>query len=108
MVAAAEHLVAHRVTGVGVADDEARWLVDDSGTERAEDAPPAAVRRLAAVPVADPAPPAAPADEVYDREADEAAADRAQPAPQAVTARPARRPAVPSFDDIMFGPRKRD
>lgn len=85
------------------ADDEARWLVDDSATERAQDEPPAAVRRLAAVPAGVPA---VAADEVYDREADEVVA--AEPAREAVAARPARRPAVPSFDDIMFGPRKRD
>lgn len=92
-------------------DDEARWLVDDRGGERDEDAAPAAVRRLASVPagelpvVADPGQETA--DEVYDREADEL---RSSPPPSRETAagRAGRRPAVPSFDDIMFGPRRGD
>lgn len=123
------------------ADDEARWLVDDPGTERLSDVPPAAIRRLASVPGPDAGPEHAPgpaaavsrADEVYDREADEAAAAAAGAGgdarsgaaggnPRGGTAGPAgdagpahrhagrsgRRPAVPSWDDIMFGTRKRD
>jgi hypothetical protein len=112
------------------ADDEARWLVDDAGADRVGDEPPAAVRRLTSLPggaseqeVAD----ASAADEVYDRERDEAAAREAarrEPAAdgtvadtgglpadaerQAVAGRHGRRPAVPSWDDIMFGTRRRD
>ncbi len=104
------------------ADDEARWLVDGSGADREVDEPPAAVRRLSAVPVApgdeDPADrPGAPADEVYDREADLVAArpdspaaaepHPPEPARQVASARAGRRPAIPSWDDIMFGTRKR-
>lgn len=107
------------------ADDEARWLVDEPGTERLADIPPAAVRRLTSVPgpsgeapadeaapagIGQAAGPASRADEVYDREADEAAAARVAggaPARQTVSSR-GRRPAVPSWDDIMFGTRKRD
>lgn len=95
------------------ADDEARWLVDGSGADRASDEPPAAVRRLASVPVApgDEEPsdgrPEGPvrADEVYDREADVA---HELPARQVASARSGRRPVMPSWDDIMFGTRKRD
>jgi hypothetical protein len=88
-------------------DDEARFLVDEPGTPRQEDLPPAAVRRLSAVPGPDEAQvQRATADEVYDREADERGAR--EPEQQAAPARPARRPSVPSWDDIMFGPRKRD
>jgi hypothetical protein len=91
------------------ADDEARWLVDGSGADRVADDQPAAVRRLAAVPRTgdEPAEPVSPADEVYDREADEALA--AEPVRQAAaSASRGRRQPVPSWDDIMFGPRKRD
>jgi hypothetical protein len=58
------------------ADDEARWLVDGSGADRVDEDAPAAVRRLAAVPRAadEPSHTPVPADEVYDREADEARA----------------------------------
>ncbi len=93
------------------ADDEARWLVDDTGADRVADDRPAAVRRLAAVPHAagddltDPVEPVSPADQVYDREADERAAE---PVRQAASASRGRRQPVPSWDDIMFGPRKRD
>jgi hypothetical protein len=108
------------------ANDEARWLVDESAPDRAEDGSPVVpVRRLASVPAAPDADPAAadgavpdPAaaqarvDEVYDREADEAR-ERARAAAQSGQsgrpARPAgRRPAVPSWDDIMFGTRRSD
>ena len=91
------------------ADDEARWLVDDGGADRVVDDQPAAVRRLAAVPRTpgeQPAEPLAPADQVYDREADEAR--NAEPVRQAASASRGRRQPVPSWDDIMFGPRKRD
>jgi len=60
----------------------------------------------------------APADEVYDREADEARAampsatpmptEPVEPARHAASATRGRRQPVPSWDDIMFGPRKRD
>lgn len=89
------------------ADEEARWLVDDAGDDRAGDAPPAAVRRLSAVPVAGADEPATrPADEVYDREADEAR-PAAEPARAVASGRSHRRLPVPSWDDIMFGTRKR-
>lgn len=96
-------------------DDEARWLVDEPGTPRESEGSPAAVRRLSAVPAAEqpeldvPTP-----DEVYDREADErrsreTVGGHVQNGGQAAAAaRPAKRPSVPSWDDIMFGPRKRD
>ena len=108
---------------LAASDDEARWLVDGTGAERLSDDRPAAVRRLAAVPHTgdavdgvdrgDETTSGSPADEVYDREADEArqAAERAaQPEPmrQAASASRGRRQPVPSWDDIMFGPRKRD
>jgi hypothetical protein len=90
------------------ADDEARWLVDAGGGEREGDEPQAAVRRLASVPAGEDEPaPRSPADEVYDREADEAR-EAAEPARQVASARAGRRPPVPSWDDIMFGTRKRD
>jgi hypothetical protein len=100
---------------LAAANDEARWLVDESPGERGEDAP-ARMRRLSSVPqVADEAGGSADrpetADEVYDREAEEAraaeaAALRAEPARQ--VARAGRRPAVPAWDDIVFGARKHD
>ena len=105
------------------ADDEARWLVDGSGADRVDEDAPAAVRRLAAVPRAadEPSAPRSPADEVYDREADEAPAampsaapmpaepvEPVEPARHAASASRGRRQPVPSWDDIMFGPRKRD
>ena len=108
---------------LAASDDEARWLVDGTGADRLSDDRPAAVRRLAAVPHTgdavdgvdggDETTSGSPADEVYDREADEArqAAERAaQPEPmrQAASASRGRRQPVPSWDDIMFGPRKRD
>jgi hypothetical protein len=90
------------------ADDEARWLVDGSGADRVAEEVPAAVRRLTSVPAGEDEPvPPSPADEVYDREADEARA-AAEPTRQVAAARSGRRPAVPSWDDIMFGTRKRD
>ena len=94
---------------LAAADDEARWLVDGSGADRVADDQPAAVRRLAAVPHTgdEPAEPVSPADQVYDREADEALV--AEPVRQAAaSASRGRRQPVPSWDDIMFGPRKRD
>jgi hypothetical protein len=105
------------------ADDEARWLVDGSGADREVDAQPAAIRRLAAVPVApgdeDPVGPSGcREDEVYVRDADvggkspDSPAEPQEPhesipARQVAAARSGRRPAVPSWDDIMFGTRKR-
>ena len=105
------------------ADDEARWLTGDNTAERVEDQPPTAIRRLSAVPggadgrpegpaeaPAEPLHPAA--DEVYDRELEEerrrTAGSDVAPARQAVAASRGRRPHVPSWDDIMFGPRRRD
>jgi DNA-binding CsgD family transcriptional regulator len=94
---------------LAAANDEARWLVDETAPERGEDGTPTPVRRLASVPVAEghddttAAGSAESADEVYDREADEG---RHEPARQ--VARAGRRPAVPSWDDIMFGARRRD
>jgi DUF3071 family protein len=86
------------------ADDEARWLVDGTSPERDEETGGATVRRLASVPTVDPS------DQVYDREAVEAAqADVDEPpAAKQEAARAGRRPAVPSWDDIVFGARKRD
>jgi hypothetical protein len=98
------------------ADDEARWLAGDDAAERVADDRPTAIRRLSAIPggAADgraEGPVEAPvprADEPYDREADEAR--RHEPERQAATASASRgrRPAVPAWDDIMFGPRRRD
>lgn len=108
------------------ADDEARWLVDEPGLERVADEPPAAVRRLTSLPggageaAAEPSTAdeadhrvaaAAGTDEVYDRERDEAAQHAPlehEPVQQVAAARSHRRPAVPSWDDIMFGTRRRD
>jgi hypothetical protein len=92
------------------ANDEARWLVDDTAPERNEDGTPIAVRRLSSVPAVDGEAGDAAAgvpqdceDEVYDHEANEAREDPAPPVTRA-----GRRPAVPSWDDIMFGARKRN
>ncbi|MGZ4614531.1 MAG: septation protein SepH [Actinomycetes bacterium] len=95
------------------ANDEARWLVDETAPERSEDGTPTPVRRLSSVPTVegnaadgpDPvgAPLTDPADQVYDHEADQARTE-----PERQVARAGRRPAVPSWDDIMFGARKRD
>ncbi len=97
---------------LAAADDEARWLAGDDATERVADDRPTAIRRLSAVPGgADGRPegpaeaPAVRADEPYDREADEARRHEPQ---QAAAASRGRRPAVPAWDDIMFGPRRRD
>jgi DUF3071 family protein len=103
-----------RVLAAG--NDEARWLVDESAPERAEDGSPAIpVRRLASVPGpldadGSPEPGQEPVDEVYDREADEARERERQAARSAALgARSgARRPVVPSWDDIMFGTRRPD
>lgn len=100
---------------LAAADDEARWLVDDSGAERVVDdvERPSAVRRLSAVPVVsgEAADPSYTRDEVYDRVLDEAdEAGRAlpvEPTRRAASGR-GRHPAIPSWDDIMFGPRRRD
>jgi hypothetical protein len=99
---------------LAAADEEARWLVDDSGSERGSEESPSAVRRLSSVPgtgaegsddaAADAA--ADPADQVYDREVDEAR-EVEEPVRQAAAGR-GRRPHVPSWDDIMFGTRRRD
>jgi hypothetical protein len=102
---------------LSAANEEARWLVDESPGERGEDAP-ARMRRLSSVPpTSDNADEAAEADElaetddeVYDREAVEAQAAEAAAAqaPARQVARAGRRPAVPAWDDIVFGARKRD
>ena len=97
-------------------NDEARWLVDETGLER-EEMPPAPFRRLSAVPHPDPEPEPlhSSPDEVFDVEAaahrprpqaDDAPEPR--PAPARSVARAGRHPAVPSWDDIMFGTRRRD
>jgi hypothetical protein len=97
---------------LSAANDEARWLVDESPGERGEDAP-ARMRRLSSVPEAEAAEPeetAETADEVYDREADEARAAEtaADQTPVRQVARAGRRPAIPAWDDIVFGARKHD
>lgn len=119
------------------ANDEARWVVDELVVERVDEEPAARVRRLSSVPSAepggqprssdDPGPDGSP-DEVYDHEADlrRAAAERAAALAEsagaaqggsahaarsgraAQSAHGGRRPTVPSWDDIMFGARKRD
>jgi hypothetical protein len=98
------------------ADDEARWLVDGTGVDRVAADLPSAIRRLSAVPRSDEAEAAqAAADQVYDREADEARHSETGetgdlpevPMRQAASATRGRRQPVPSWDDIMFGPRKR-
>jgi hypothetical protein len=100
-----------RVLSAG--NDEARWLVDESAPERAEDGSPVVpVRRLTSVPAGEEGPDASRQDEVYDREADEAR-ERERRAAEAPVERGAaraagRRPAVPSWDDIMFGTRRSD
>jgi hypothetical protein len=89
---------------LSAANDEALWLVDESAPERNEDGTPPPVRRLSSVPAVDGEPaaaPVAPADEVYDHEAE-------QREPVRQVARAGRRPAVPSWDDIVFGTRKHD
>jgi hypothetical protein len=108
---AAEWTFDTRGRVLSAANEEARWLVDESPGERGEDAP-ARLRRLSSVPQttdgADETPETA--DEVYDREADDAraaAASSDQPAARQV-ARAGRRPAVPAWDDILFGARKHD
>ena len=101
---------------LSAANEEARWLVDESPGERGEDAP-ARMRRLSSVPAAaadddadETAEVAETADEVYDREAEEArvAQAAAGQAPVRQVARAGRRPAVPAWDDILFGARKHD
>lgn len=96
------------------ADDEARWLVDDTGDDRTVEESPTSVRRLSAVPIVElvepPDPLGAAADEVYDLEADHSDHARAvaEPVRAVAAGRGHRRPPVPSWDDIMFGTRKRD
>jgi Protein of unknown function (DUF3071) len=106
---------------LSAANEEARWLVDESPGERGEDAP-ARMRRLSSVPpgpedtgdATESADPGQTADEVYDVEADQKRAasqaeDQAEDqAPVRQVARGGRRPAVPAWDDIVFGARKRD
>jgi hypothetical protein len=102
---------------LSAANEEARWLVDESPGERGEDAP-ARMRRLSSVPLGpedaadgdDAAETAETADEVYDVEADQkrAAELAEEQAPVRQVARGGRRPAVPAWDDIVFGARKRD
>ncbi|MGH8969967.1 MAG: septation protein SepH [Actinomycetes bacterium] len=93
------------------ADDESRRLVDEARPQRGEEAPAARQRRLASVPavagdgraaVADPA------DQVYDHQADPGRPPDAPEQPARQVARAGRRPAIPSWDDIMFGTRRRD
>jgi hypothetical protein len=90
-------------------NEEARWLVDESPGERDEDAP-ARMRRLASVPLDDDEPSAETktGDEVYDIEADQARHVEADHEPVRQVARAGRRPAVPAWDDILFGARKHD
>ena len=52
--------------------------------------------------------PTARADEPYDREADEARHQEPERQAASASASRGRRPAVPAWDDIMFGPRRRD
>jgi Protein of unknown function (DUF3071) len=96
---------------LSAANEEARWLVDESPGERGEDAP-ARMRRLSSVPQAAPGADEAgeTADEVYDREAEDTrvAAAAADAVPARQVARAGRRPAVPAWDDILFGARKHD
>lgn len=94
-------------------DEEAAWLTDAAGLERADDAPAPRLRRLASVPADEAGEDDQPsADDVYDVEADEQYAEVAAPPQRAAAvpqaARAGRRPSVPSWDDIMFGARKRD
>ena len=92
-------------------NDEAYWLVDEAQLDR-DETPPARIRRLASVPQVDGEDPVESSpDVVFDIEA----AGRApEPRPKATTepvrqvARAGRHPAVPSWDDIMFGARRRD
>ena len=98
------------------ADDEARWLAGDDAAERAADDRPTAVRRLSSIPggagdgrAEGPVEaPVSRADEPYDREADEARHQEPERQAAAASASRGRRPAVPAWDDIMFGPRRRD
>ena len=98
------------------ADDEARWLAGDDAAERVADDRPTAIRRLSAIPggAADGRAegpleaPVARADEPYDREADEARHQEPERQAASASASRGRRPAVPAWDDIMFGPRRRD
>ena len=94
------------------ADDEARWLVDEPGVERVDDEAPAAVRRLTSLPGGAGEATPLPRDEVYDRERDEAreaqAEEPVEAERQAAVGRHGRRPAVPSWDDIRFGTKRRD
>ena len=97
-------------------NDEARWLVDEEQIER-DESPPARIRRLAMVPQVDgdlPPIESSP-DEVFDietttrRARPDAPPERArEPQPARQVARAGRHPAVPSWDDIMFGTRRRD
>lgn len=91
-------------------DDEAAWLTDAAGLERGEEAPAARVRRLAAVPQDEAVDESG--DQVYDVEADKPFENdvvvEEHPAAVPQVARAGRRPSVPSWDDIMFGTRKRD
>lgn len=90
-------------------DDEAAWLTDAAGLERSDDAQaPTRMRRLSSVPHDE-----SDGDQVYDVEADEQYAEAAPVEQQRAVAvrqaaRGGRRPSVPSWDDIMFGTRKRD
>lgn len=100
-------------------NDEARWLADEAQADR-DETPPARIRRLASVPQVEGEPPIETSpDVVFDIEATsridapraEAEAEieppsRTEPARQ--VARGGRHPAVPSWDDIMFGARRRD
>jgi hypothetical protein len=106
-------------------NDEARWLVDEEQADRDETVP-ARIRRLASVPTVEgDAVPVSSADYVFDVDAPPALPGRAappdppaaartaappaeSPPPPRQVARAGRHPAVPSWDDIMFGTRRRD
>ena len=97
------------------ADDEARWLAGDDAAERAADDRPTAIRRLSAIP-------GGAADgraEVRSRHPSRTptSSTTARPTRRVTTSPSVRRPprprpaagaAVPAWDDIMFGPRRRD
>ena len=97
-------------------NDEARWLVDEDQVER-DESPPARIRRLAMVPQVDGdlAPIESSPDEVFDIETtvrrpppERPREPQPEPQPARQVARAGRHPAVPSWDDIMFGTRRRD
>lgn len=95
-------------------NDEARWLVDEAQVDR-DETPPGRIRRLTSVPeVEGDAPIESSPDVVFDIEAagqnpqPEGPERPARSEPVRQVARAGRHPAVPSWDDIMFGARRRD